>query len=72
MDTILKAIVGMALLAIAAAAIWFAISWRQHNPPCPSTAEVLAAYSTARAGGGSSKWQDIPINCLNFPPGPSQ
>ena len=36
MDTILKAAATLALIAIAFAAVWFAVSWRQHFPPCPN------------------------------------
>ena len=52
-----------ALLAIAVAAVWFAVSWRQHNPPCPTVADVSQAQTTKNFDG-------VPINCLNFPLGP--
>lgn len=48
MDTILKTAATLALLAVAFAAVWFALSWRQHNPPCPL------------AGSGDR----IPISCI--------
>ena len=65
MNNALKAATIVALLAVAFAAVWFSVSWRQHNPPCPSVAKVLAAIGPS---GDEAAWREVPVNCLNFPP----
>jgi hypothetical protein len=35
MTVVLKLAAILALLAVGFAAVWYALSWREHNPPCP-------------------------------------
>ena len=65
MNNALKAATIVALLAVAFAAVWFSVSWRQHNPPCPSIAKVSASLGP---NGDKAARREVPVNCLNFPP----